>query len=209
MSQDALQSSVLVLNRGFAPVHLITARRAFSMLFKAAAEVVLLEDGHLGLYTFETWQQAGESMRQSALSDEQREWVSTVSWDLPVPRIIRLLFYNRYPKRRVSFNRRNIFARDENRCQYCGRKFSTSELSLDHIVPLSHGGGTNWHNVVCACTRCNKRKGGRTPSQARMKLVSKPQEPRFNPMIRLKLRAPKYWSWKQFLDEAYWSVPLE
>ncbi len=209
MSQDALQSSVLVLNRGFAPVHLITARQAFGMLFKAAAEVVLLEDGHLGLYSFETWQEAGDHRRRSGSDGEESEWVSTVSYDILVPRIIRLLFYNRYPKRRVSFNRRNIFARDENRCQYCGRRFPTSELSLDHVVPLSQGGGTTWHNVVCACTRCNKRKGGRTPPQAAMKLVRGPVEPRFNPMIRLKLRAPKYWSWKQFLDEAYWSVILE
>jgi 5-methylcytosine-specific restriction endonuclease McrA len=132
-----------------------------------------------------------------------------VSFDIQVPRIIRLLFYNRYPNRRVSFNRRNIFARDENRCQYCGRSFATNELSIDHVVPLSRGGRSTWGNVVCACTRCNKRKGGRTPPEARMKLVRRPGEPRFNPLIRLKVRRKKYYSWKQFLDEAYWSVTLE
>ena len=209
MPQDALQSSVLVLNSGFTPIHLITARRAFSMLFKAVAEVVLLEDGHLGLYSFESWQHVGEARLSSGVVSDESEWISTVSCEIQVPRIIRLMFYSRYPRRRVGLNRRNLFARDESRCQYCGSKFPSSELSVDHVMPLSLGGGTTWHNVVCACTRCNKRKGGRTPAQAGMRLVREPDEPRFNPMIRIKLRARKYWSWKQFLDEAYWSVDLE
>ncbi|KPK65502.1 MAG: HNH endonuclease [Planctomycetes bacterium SM23_32] len=209
MSQVALQSSVLVLNRGFVPVHLVTAQRAFGMLFKAIAEVVFMEDGQLELYNFESWQQVSEFRRRNGLADDEAEWVSTVSYDIQVPRIIRLLFYNSYPERRVSFNRRNIFARDENCCQYCGARFPTSELSIDHVIPLSRGGTTSWANVVCACTRCNKRKGGRDPQEAAMTLVRRPREPRFNPLIRLKLRRRKYYSWKQFLDEAYWSVTLE
>jgi 5-methylcytosine-specific restriction endonuclease McrA len=209
MSQEALQSSVLVLNRGFVPVHMVTAQRAFCMLFKAAAEVVLIEDGHLELYNFQTWQQVSEFRKAHGPADEEAEWVSTVSYDIEVPRIIRLLLYSRYPGRRVSFNRRNIFARDENRCQYCGGKFPTDELSLDHVIPLSRGGLTTWGNVVCACTRCNKRKGGRTPDEAVMKLVRRPAQPKYNPMIWLKVRRKKYFSWKQFLDEAYWSVTLE
>ena len=208
MSAQALQSSVLVLNRSFAPVHLTTAQRAFCMLFKQVAEVVMMEDGRLGLYNFESWQQISEAKRRLAGEDEN-EWISTVSFEIQVPRVVRLLMYNRFPRRRVSFNRRNLFARDENRCQYCGAKYPTSELSLDHVIPLSQGGTSDWLNIVCACTRCNKIKGGRTPCQARMKLVRKPKQPKFDPMIRLKLRRRKYYSWKQFLDEAYWSVPLE
>ncbi len=209
MSELALQSSVLVLNRSFVPVHMITAQRAFCMLFKAAAEVVLLEQGRLGLYNFRSWQEVSDFRLAAGATGPDTEWVSTVSYDLEVPRIVRLLSYNRYPKRRVSFNRRNIFARDMNRCQYCGRRFVTSELSIDHVVPLSHGGGNTWENVVCACTECNKRKGGRTPAQANMTLKRQPFEPRVNPLIRLKLRRKKYYSWKQFLDDAYWSVTLE
>lgn len=179
------------------------------MLFKAVAEVVLIEDGHLELYNFRTWREVSEFKKDNGFEEEDAEWVSTVSFDIQVPRIIRLLFYNRYPNRRVSFNRRNIFARDENRCQYCGQHFATNELSIDHVVPLSRGGYSTWSNVVCACTRCNKRKGGRTPPEANMRLVRRPCEPRFNPLIRLKVRRRKYYSWKQFLDEAYWSVTLE
>ncbi len=208
MSGAALQSSVLVLNRSFVPVHLVTARRAFGMLFKAIAEVVFIEDGRLGLYDLHSWQEISAFKRQNGLAEKNAEWVSTVSYDIQVPRIIRLLFYNRFPDRRVSLNRRNLFARDENRCQYCGSRFPSTELSVDHVVPLSLGGETTWGNVVCACTECNKRKGGRTPRQAGMALIKPPFEPRVNPMIRLKVRRQKYYSWRQFLDEAYWSVTL-
>jgi 5-methylcytosine-specific restriction endonuclease McrA len=209
VSVEALQSSVLVLNRGFVPVHLVTAQRAFCMLFKAVAQVVEMEDGHLALHSFESWQHVSESKKAHGPDDGEAEWVSTISFDIQVPRVIRLLLYGRYPSRHVGFNRRNIFARDETRCQYCGRQFPTYELSIDHVLPLAQGGANAWDNVVCACTRCNKRKGGRTPEQARMRLIRRPAEPRFNPLIRLKVQRKKYYSWKQFLDEAYWSVPLE
>ncbi|MCD6416059.1 MAG: HNH endonuclease [Planctomycetes bacterium] len=209
MASTSLQASVLVLNRSFAPVNLATVRRAFGLLFKALAEVVEVEDGRLGLYNFQSWQEISEFKKENGLAEEDAEWVSTVSFDVEAPRIIRLLSYDRYPDMRVSLNRRNLFARDENRCQYCGQRFASSELSIDHVIPLSLGGKTTWSNVVCCCTRCNKRKGGRTPKQARMNLIRRAFEPNFNPLIRLKLRRKKYYSWRQFLNEAYWSVTLE
>ena len=108
-----------------------------------------------------------------------------------------------------TFNRRNIFARDANQCQYCGKRFVTSELSLDHILPTCRGGGTSWENLVCACVKCNVRKGGRTPYEAGMKLIRKPVRPKSSPILTIKLGNPKYASWKTFLDNAYWSVDLK
>ena len=87
----------------------------------------------------------------------------------------------------MKFNRRNIFARDNNQCQYCGQKFPTSELSLDHVIPRSQGGQSTWENIVCACVECNVRKGGRTPKQAHMTLIRKPEKPKRSPMLNLKL----------------------
>jgi 5-methylcytosine-specific restriction endonuclease McrA len=109
----------------------------------------------------------------------------------------------------VKLNRRNIYARDHSQCQYCGKTFSTKELTLDHVVPRVQGGENSWTNLVCACVRCNARKGGRTPAQARMKLIREPVKPRRNPAITLRLGSPKYQSWKAFLDEAYWTVELQ
>ena len=74
----------------------------------------------------------------------------------------------------MKLNRRNLYARDANRCQYCGQRFPTKELTIDHIVPRMIGGEHSWQNLVCACVKCNARKGGRTPVQAKMRLVRGP-----------------------------------
>lgn len=206
----ALESSVLVLNKFFMALHVISAKRAFVLLCKESAEVISVDDGKYNSYNFETWKDVSLYKVKSGLPDEDNtSWIRTVSFEIEVPKIIRLLFYEKLPQSNVKFNRRNIFARDENRCQYCGQKFPTSELSLDHIVPKAYNGKTTWTNIVCACTDCNKKKGGRTPIQARMKLIRKPVKPKHSPILSLKLRSDRYRSWKQFLDEAYWSVPLK
>jgi len=209
MSHECLQSSVLVLNRSLVPVSLTTAKKAFCLLWKAVAEVVDVCEGRFEFHPFNSWQEISGLKRRMGLTSDDAEWVSTVKFEIEVPRIIRLLTYDRYPERAVPLNRRNIMARDENRCQYCGKRFPTSELSLDHVMPLAMNGRTTWGNIVCACTACNKRKGGRTPAQAGMTLTRRPVEPKHNPQIKLKLRLKKYYTWKHFLDEAYWSVPLE
>lgn len=206
----ALESSVLVLNKFFMALHVISAKRAFVLLCKESAEVISVDDGKYNSYNFETWKDVSLYKAKSGLPDEDyTSWIRTVSFEIEVPKIIRLLFYEKLPQSNVKFNRRNIFARDENKCQYCGQRFPTSELSLDHIVPKAYDGKTTWTNIVCACTDCNKKKGGRTPIQARMKLIRKPVKPKHSPILSLKLRSDRYRSWKQFLDEAYWSVPLK
>ena len=205
---SALDASVLVLNRFFVAVHVISARRAFSLLCKDAAEVVYFNGGQYDLHNLKSWIDVSALKARFPRNDHE-DWVRTVSLEIQVPRIIRLIVYDRLPQRTVKFNRRNIFARDENRCQYCGRKFPTFELSLEHVIPRTLGGKSSWDNIVCACTECNKKKGGRTPVQAGMKLVRKPFMPKRNPVVTLKLGSRKYESWKQFIDNAYWSVPLE
>lgn len=209
MSAQALDASVLVLNRSFNPVNVTTARRAFCLLCKAAAQVVDTQDDGLELHDFESWQELSELRHEMGLAADHADFISTVSYELQVPRVIRLLFFDKLVKRRAAFNRRNLFARDENTCQYCGQSFPTSELSIDHVVPLAQNGRTCWENVVCACTDCNREKGGRTPKEAGMELIRQPYAPKADPIIKLKLRRKKYRSWKQFLDDAYWSVTLE
>ena len=188
-------------------VRVTTARRAFSLLYRDLAEVVDAEDGQYLSYDFDSWREVSDLKRQ--FEPQSHDWVRTIRFSLVVPRIIRLVVYDRLPRRGVKFNRRNIFARDGNRCQYCGKKFPTSELSLDHVVPRSQGGRTTWGNIVCACLQCNVRKGGRTPREARMQLKVRPQKPTRSPVINLKLSHDRYRSWKQFLDHAYWNVELK
>jgi hypothetical protein len=206
VERSALDSSVLVLNQHYAAVRVISARRAFCLLVKEVAEIVSVEDQQFLAYDFESWREV--SQLRARYERENHEWVKCVRFELAVPRIVRLLFYDRLPRTNVKFTRRNIYARDSNRCQYCGKRFATSELSLDHVVPRSRGGVSSWANIVCCCVKCNVRKGGRTPYEARMKLVRQPVKPKRSPMIALRLGHEKYASWKQFLDAAYWNVEL-
>jgi len=203
---SALNCNVLVLNKHYMAIRVVEAKRAFSLLYRDLAEVVAVERGSYSNYDFQSWCEVSQFKRQ--FEPDGHDWISTVNFYIAVPRIIRLLFYDRLPRSEVKFNRRNIFARDQNRCQYCGRRFPTSELSLDHVIPRSMGGKTVWENIVCACTGCNVKKGGRTPKQAGMTLIRKPVKPKRNPLLHVHLGHERYRSWKQFLDHAYWSVEL-
>lgn len=210
MFEDQLKSgldcNVLVLNKHYMAIRIVGARRAFSLLCRELAEVVSLEEGRYSNYSFESWCEMSRFRRE--FEPDGHDWVSTVNFHLAVPRIVRLLFYDRLPRTEVKFNRRNIFGRDKSKCQYCGKRFATSELSLDHVIPRRMGGKATWANIVCACMRCNVRKGGRTPQQAHMKLIAKPVKPKHNPLVHIHLGHDRYRSWKQFLDHAYWSVEL-
>lgn len=206
-SQSGLDCSVLVLNRHYMAVRIVGARRAFSLLFRDLAEVISIDNGVYSNHNFQSWLDV--SRFKHNFEPDGHDWISTVSLYIAVPRIIRLLFYDRLPQGDVKFNRRNIFARDKNHCQYCGKKFSTTELSLDHVIPKSAGGKTTWTNIVCACLSCNIKKGGRTPKEAGITLITKPVKPRHNPLVHIHLGSRQYSTWRQFLNNAYWSVELK
>ena len=199
-----LHLSVLVLNRHFAPVHVISAQRAFCLLWKELAEILHVEDGQFLAYSFENWCEESDVKRQLAAESgepPEGDWITTVHSQIEVPRIVRLLRYDRIPRNTVKFNRRNVFLRDEFRCQYCGARFPTSQLSLDHVVPRSRGGIESWQNIVAACLRCNVRKGNRTPTEANMKLLREPTKPTRSPMLVRQLADPRYASWRLFLHD--------
>lgn len=193
-------------------MRVVSVRRGFTLLFKCdaekrpIAEVVNVEDGRYVSYDFEDWAQL--SRLKAEFEPHNHDWIRTVRFDIVVPRIIRVLTFAKLPRQDVKFNRRNLFARDHNTCQYCGKRFSTSELSLDHVIPRSRGGENTWENIVCACLKCNVRKGGRTPAEAHIRLIRPPVKPRRNPVVSIKLSDQRYSSWRQFLDSAYWDVEL-
>src|SRR5260221_4196495 len=103
----ALDSSVLVLNKLFMAIHIISVRRAFSLLCRDLAEVVSLEDGQFATYNFATWREVSE-YRARFYRQEDDDWVRRVDCEIQVPRVIRLMDYKKLPKQTVKFNRRNI-----------------------------------------------------------------------------------------------------
>jgi 5-methylcytosine-specific restriction endonuclease McrA len=195
-----LDSGVLVLNRVYQPVHITSVRRAFSLLYQGVAKAL---DEEFQLFDFESWSALAAAAHHDA--------VHTVSRRIRVPRVIVLLTYDHLPRARVRFSRFNVYARDENTCQYCGRRYSRAELNLDHVVPRAQGGSTTWENVVCSCVACNLRKGGRRPEEAGMHLMRAPSRPRWTPVFRNAARRARYREWRPFLslvDAAYWNAEL-
>ena len=195
-----LNSSVLVLNRSFLPIHVTSVRRAFTLLYQGIARAVNEE---YRTFDFETWQQLAVA--------RDMESIGSVRGRIRVPRVIVLTTFDRIPKRHVRFSRLNIYARDDFTCQYCGNRPPRSELNLDHVVPRSLGGRSTWQNVVCSCLDCNRRKGGRTPKQARLRLQRKPARPHWTPFVSLMLANVRYKEWRPFLnvvDASYWHTEL-
>lgn len=198
MSDGALECSVLVLNRYYMAIRVINVRRALTLLYRGCAEVVTLEANQYYTYDFDSWCEL--SQLQSLEKQPDEDYIRTVHFELQVPRILRLTRYDRLPKSTVRFNRKNLFARDDHRCQYCGQTRPQSQLSLDHVIPRSLGGKTTWENIVCSCLGCNAHKGGRTPQQAGMKLLTKPVRPSHNPALVTPMQDPRYASWKSFVE---------
>ncbi|MBI86285.1 MAG: restriction endonuclease [Planctomycetaceae bacterium] len=197
MVSALLQRPTLILNRNWQPVNVSTVARALVMLWNETVRVV--DPADYQLYTWSDW------VRLRPRDDEP--FVRAVSFRLRVPEIVTLNEYDRLPAKAVSFSRRNVFKRDRFTCQYCGVQPGTGELTIDHVLPRSHGGESTWENCVLACLNCNKRKADRIPQQANMRLRNVPGRPRWKPLY-----APqdvRIESWAKFVSEAYWNVELE
>ena len=166
--------AVLVLNQNYEPLNVCNARRAIVMVLGGKAEVLEL-NGHV---------------------------ISTATTSYRAPSVIRLQGLIKRPRPRLKLSRREVFTRDRYTCQYCGTQ--TRDLTLDHVVPRWRGGVHTWENLVSACKGCNHRKGGKSPEEARMRLLSKPGEPRVSPyyVFLQKLQHSPHEEWRQYLPEA-------
>ena len=195
-----MSSNVLVLNRSFFPIHITSLRRAFCLLYQGIAKAV---DEEYKTFDFESW--------SSLAIIQRKETIGLVDRMIRIPRVILLLTYDRVPRGTIRFTRLNIYLRDRETCQYCGKNFPKSELSLDHVIPRAYGGKSLWDNIVCCCFNCNRKKGGKTPQEAGMKLLKKPKKPRWTPFYKISLKDLKRKEWTPFLnmvDISYWHTEL-
>lgn len=144
---------VLLLNSTYQPISFVSERKALKLFVKGKIEV---------------------------LSEWEDKYIRWTNGKMQMPAIIRLKYYVRWIPRKTRFNRSGVFRRDRNVCQYCGKTFKLVDLTIDHIVPQSKGGKSNWHNCVSCCFPCNNKKSNRTPEEAHMPLLSKPTIPGAN-----------------------------
>lgn len=174
-----MTTRVLVLDQGYQPHRIVSWQCAITMLFRGVCEVI----------------------------EEYDEDVRAVTFVMKMPAVIRLL--KRISRRRaVRFSRMNVLLRDSFTCQYCGHKFPTRQLNYDHVLPRSQGGKTCWENIVTSCFDCNHRKAGRTPEQAKMWLLRKPERPKTLPLIAFHIEEGDNFPevWRNYL---YWHGALE
>ena len=163
--------SVLLLNASFEPLKVISWQRAVSMFFLGKVEVV----------------------------EEYDHKIRSVSLVIKAPAVVRLLRYIKVGKKSPPLCRSNILARDNFQCQYCSVDLTSREATLDHVIPRSQGGRTSWENLVCACSACNRKKGGKTPQEARMQLLKKPVKPDWLPVLSMRFHGRVPISWQTFL----------
>ncbi len=140
--------AVLVLNQNYEPLNVCSAGRAVVLVDQGKAEV---------LEPVEGWS------------------LHSVTRIIPIPSVIRLIYFISRPHFQAKLTRRELFLRDRHTCQYCGKP--GKELTIDHVVPRHRGGRHVWENLVSACKACNHRKAGRTPDEARMRLLIEPGPP--------------------------------
>ncbi len=172
--------------------------RSLVLLWNESARVVDPEDYRL--YSWADW---------SALRPREDEnFIQAVQFRLRVPEVIVLNEYNRLPTAAVSFSRRNVFKRGPLDVPVLWMPPGSEELTIDHVIPRSHGGSSTWENCVLACIGCNSRKADRTPQQAGMRLHKKPVRPAWKPLYAPR-NGVRIESWSKFLSESYWNVPLE
>jgi 5-methylcytosine-specific restriction endonuclease McrA len=196
-------SDVLVLNRSFYAIQITSWQRALSLVYLDHASVV---DTDFKTYSFEDWRQLSEMIK-----DCPAGFARTPRFKVAIPEVIALKLYDRLPMMEVKFTRRNIYEHYNYRCCYCGRKFSSAELNLEHVIPRSRGGKTSWDNIVTACIPCNLKKANKLPAEAGMKLLITPSKPEWRGGMSLLLNAPIKMrrSWQRFIDTAYWHGELE
>lgn len=196
-------ADVLVLNRHFYAIHITDWRRALSLLYLDHARVV---DQEYRTYDFSDWQELSREMESHPSG-----FVQTPTFRIAVPEVIALRAYGHIPVSEIKFTRRNIYEHYGYRCCYCGHKFQTSDLNLEHIIPRSRGGQTSWANVVTSCIACNIKKGSLLPEEAGMKLLIQPTKPKWKGAGSLVFRSSfkVKASWQKFIDSVYWNSEIE
>jgi len=145
------------------------------------------------------------------MGENRNGFVNTVTMKIAVPDVVRLLRFNKLPARQVKFTRSNLYAHYKKKCCYCAEHISTFDSTLDHVVPRSKGGRTEWLNIVLACRPCNAKKADKTPEEAGMRLLVRPSKPQWEGAKTLNVMAPAPIprSWASLVDAAYWDSELD
>lgn len=196
-----LTEPTLVLNKHWQPISTSTVREAICLVSRGSAKII--EPDTYAVHDLQTWEDVSKAKDKFS-----NKFINSACSAFLVPEVILLTAYTGGGDQSVVFSRHNIFKRDKNTCQYCGVKFNSQELTIDHIIPRSRGGISSWTNCVLACVECNQRKDSYTLEEAKMKLLKVPKKPTWKTLMQGYSKT-RLESWDKFLDFTYWHIELE
>ncbi len=188
----ALNNPVLVLNKSWMPIRVRSVRRVLNMIFREKAVIVDANKDHYPTYDWENWVDVpvnGEDI-----------FIRTTSGKIKIPEVVVLIHYNKVPDYDVKLTKKNVFIRDGYRCQYTGEMLDKKDADIDHVVPSSRGGKTEWSNLAVSSKKINRLKADKTPEEAGLKLKREPKKPTSRDLI-IDPRATYPESWSKFIKK--------
>ncbi len=192
-----MENGVLLLNRNFLALEVTSWRRALALVFRGRAAVV---DEDSRTHDFTDWLTLSQTIEESPTG-----FVHTPRLRIAIPEVVALKVFGGAPRRGIPFTRRNILLHYNHCCCYCGKLLPAGNLNLDHIVPRSRGGTTDWANTVPTCIPCNSRKGNRLPKEAGMSLRVKPTRPNGDSRAVFTARGVLKDSWRRFIANGHFN----
>lgn len=195
MTTNVLNKPVLCLNKSWQPVTVRNVVKCLKKVFVNKARIV--DPITYQMYNWEEW--------LDLPVESDKKCIRAIDLAINIPEVVVLTEYNKIPKVSVTFNRRNIYLRDNNTCQYCGVQLERADITLDHVIPRAQGGTSTWENCVVACFPCNSRKANKNLADCGMKLLSIPKKPRWVPSFHDGVILD---SWEKFLSDVYWNTKL-
>lgn len=191
---SALDDYCLVLNSNWQVVRAVQVRTAVEIVMRGRGFVL---DPNFNQHDWDAW---------LLEAPPDYKWIRGVSRQVAAPQVIILALYGGKPPLRVNYSKSAVLHRDNHICQYCNKQLPASALTIDHVVPRSKGGRSDFLNTCAACSPCNTYKADREPVEAGMKLRAQPTIPKFKPHPKIP-RGPVKKSWVAFLDKE--KIPYE
>lgn len=165
-------------------------------------KALLLDKNYMALSVI-TWKRAVTLMAKGkveAVSEGYAAQIKTSTSLFKVPSILRLVTTVpwRAHRGRMKFSRKHVMLRDDYTCQYCGIHLGKCSGTIDHVLPSSRGGKSDYLNCVASCKNCNNSKGDKTPEEAGMVLSRKPKKPTFLSLYRHYMNNPPE-EWQDYI----------
>ena len=186
------KTTVLVLNRNWQAIHAKTPTEALSMMYaNTATGLDIIGEDHMIPYKWDDWINLPQ--------DDSCDYISSINQKIKIPKVIVLCNYDKVPIKRPRFSISGVWSRDNGICQYTGKKLSKNEGNIDHIIPKSKGGKTDWTNCVLSHKEINSRKANRTPEECGIKLIKPPTVPKQLPISHYIKNPHRIKEWELFL----------